>query len=57
MRSRENSDRLVWELGYVRIKDRGWTEASRRLERFAYPTIYQLVDGLMRMARTYYAHD
>jgi len=40
--SREKADRLVSELGYVRIKDRGWPEASRRLDRFAYPDISKL---------------
>jgi hypothetical protein len=34
---------LVSELGYVRIKDRGWPEASRRLDRFAYRPYSKLV--------------
>ena len=29
-------------IGYVRIKDRGWPEASRRLDRFAYPRHIQV---------------
>ena len=36
-RSSEKADRLVLELGYVRIENRGWPEASRGLDSFAYP--------------------
>jgi hypothetical protein len=28
----------------VRIKDRGWPEASRRVDKFAYPRYVNLVD-------------